>query len=98
MLFCLGAISNETSLFTYDTADLLNTYFYAEKHDPAFVPVYSVIENPDDPLYGEMSKLCGQDPFCKFDTMTTKNLAMGNATKISFQSHMSLVKDLEPGE
>ncbi|KAK1159962.1 sushi domain-containing protein 2-like isoform X1 [Acipenser oxyrinchus oxyrinchus] len=98
-LFVFGAdwaISNETSLFTYDTADLLNTYFYAEKHDPAFVPVYSVIENPDDPLYGEMSKLCGQDPFCKFDTMTMKNLATGNATKISFQSHVSLVKDLEP--
>ncbi|KAG7480929.1 hypothetical protein MATL_G00061450 [Megalops atlanticus] len=101
LLFKFGAgwaITNETSLFTYDTEHLLNTYYFAPKHDPEFVPAFYVHEDPNDPLYAEMSKICfGPGSwFCKYDTLTSRSLGMGNATHVSFQSHMSIMTDLVP--
>ncbi|KAJ8415365.1 hypothetical protein AAFF_G00423450 [Aldrovandia affinis] len=52
------AITNETSLFAYDSQRLLNEYYFAPKHDPDFVPSFTVHVDPEDPLYGEMSKMC----------------------------------------
>ncbi|XP_036384721.1 sushi domain-containing protein 2-like, partial [Megalops cyprinoides] len=100
-LFRFGAdwaIVNETSLFTYDSEYLLNTYYFGPKHDPSFLPVFSVPENPDDPLHGEVVKLCaGQGShFCSFDTLITRSLEVGKATRVSFQSHESLVEALQP--
>lgn len=68
--FCLtGAISNNSALFTYDSRYLLDTYYHAPRHDASFVPVFSVPENPDDPLDNQASEICsGQgSQFCRYD-------------------------------
>ncbi|NXO25816.1 SUSD2 protein, partial [Cisticola juncidis] len=90
------AIENGTSLFTYDTEFLLNSFFYGEKHNSSFVPVFSPHEDPADPLVEEMVSRCGSDPFCRFDVLTTRNLQLGSSTRVSHQNHKLLVKHLEP--
>ncbi|KAJ0067886.1 hypothetical protein NL108_011656, partial [Boleophthalmus pectinirostris] len=88
-------ISQTSSLFTYDSTYLLETY-----HTPgaAFVPVFSPPEDPDDPLVTSMSTLCSGDGalFCKYDTLLTGSLLMGNSTLMAFHRHLDLVKDLKP--
>lgn len=65
---CLtGAISNSYTLFTYDSKDLLDTYYNAEKHDKNFLPVFYVFDNPNDTLANNASSICtgeGSD-FCR---------------------------------
>ncbi|KAJ8286007.1 hypothetical protein GJAV_G00033470 [Gymnothorax javanicus] len=100
-IFAFGAgwaITNETSLFTYDTTHLLNEYYFAPKHDPSFVPAFSFIEDPEDPLYNETSTMCvGPGSwFCKYDTLASRSLRMGNSTLVSFSSHTAVMRDLEP--
>ncbi|XP_029915562.1 sushi domain-containing protein 2 [Myripristis murdjan] len=100
-IFTFGAgwnISKETSLFTYDSKYLLDTYLNQPTHDPAFIPAFSLPERPDDPLVADMLKMCFGDgaPFCKYDTLTTRSLAVGNATLRAYQSHSALIQDLEP--
>ncbi|XP_061116434.1 sushi domain-containing protein 2 [Conger conger] len=100
-LFQFGAgwaITNETSLFTYDTTHLLNEYYFSAKHDPDFIPAFSLSEDPDDPLYANVSRMClGPGSwFCKYDAFTSRSLKMGNSTMVSFTSHMSAMRDLEP--
>ncbi|XP_048860645.1 sushi domain-containing protein 2 isoform X2 [Brienomyrus brachyistius] len=93
-----GQIENETSLFTYDSPFLLDTYYFAPKHNPDFVPAFSVPEDPSDPLYAEMSALCSGEgfPLCRFDTLAARSLDMGNATREAFLAHVSVVEDLRP--
>ncbi|XP_053329471.1 sushi domain-containing protein 2 [Spea bombifrons] len=88
------AVTNETSLFTYDSPRLISDY--QVKHDPLFVPTFTIEEDPNDPLYAEMISLCGNDTLCRFDVLSTKDLDIGNATKISHLSHISLVESLQP--
>ncbi|KAM3874287.1 sushi domain-containing protein 2-like [Diretmus argenteus] len=100
-LFSFGrswAISNETSLFTYDSEYLLDTYLHAAGHDSSFVPVFSIPDNPDDPLANEASEICSGEGslYCRYDILVGRSLRLGNATKVSFQSHIFLVEDLEP--
>lgn len=100
-LFSFGAswaISNISALFTYDSEYLLETYYYAFRHDVSFLPVFSVPENPDDPLANEASEICSGEgsQFCRYDILVGRSLKMGNATRVSFQSHISLVQDLKP--
>ncbi|XP_030643371.1 sushi domain-containing protein 2-like [Chanos chanos] len=100
-LFTFGAswaILNDSSLFTYDTKALLDKYFYGPKHHAEFTPVFYVPENPDDPLLTEASELCSGDGsnFCKYDTLVARSLMMGNATRVSFRSHMAMVEALKP--
>lgn len=67
---CLtGAISNESALFTYDSEYLLDTYYYAQRHDHSFVPAFSVPENPDDPLDNQASEICSGEgsQFCRYE-------------------------------
>ncbi|NWS25030.1 SUSD2 protein, partial [Polioptila caerulea] len=90
------AIENGTSLFTYDTEFLLNSFFYGEKHNASFLPVFSPHEDPADPLVEEMVSHCGSDPFCRFDVLTTRSLQVGNSTRLSHQNHKLLVEHLEP--
>lgn len=92
------AISNESSLFTYDSVYLLDEYFYAPKHDPAFIPVFSVPDHPDDPLLNQASRICVGEgsQFCRYDILVGRSPELGNATRVSFQSHISLVEDLKP--
>ncbi|KAJ7993649.1 hypothetical protein DPEC_G00256840 [Dallia pectoralis] len=99
-IFNFGAgwkTSKKTSLFTYDSAHLLDTY-YSVKHDPTFIPAVSVVEEPHDPLVLDMLNLCFGDGahFCKYDTMTTRSLAVGNSTLMAYQSHQALLHDLQP--
>uniref|UniRef100_A0ABM5GM24 Sushi domain-containing protein 2 isoform X2 n=1 Tax=Pogona vitticeps TaxID=103695 RepID=A0ABM5GM24_9SAUR len=91
-----GAIRNETSLFTYDTQRLLDKYFYGPKHDPTFLPVFTPSEDPTDPLVEQMAFLCQSDPFCRFDVLTTRDLAVGNSTKLSHQRYLYLQESLQP--
>ncbi|NXQ40551.1 SUSD2 protein, partial [Catharus fuscescens] len=90
------AVENETSLFTYDTEFLLNSFFYGEKHNASFLPVFSPSEDPADPLVEDMVSLCGSDPFCRFDVLTTRSLEVGISTRLSHQNHKQLVEHLEP--
>ncbi|NXJ03679.1 SUSD2 protein, partial [Odontophorus gujanensis] len=90
------AVENGTSLFTYDTEMLLNNFFYGEKHNASFLPVFSPYEDPADPLMEQMVSLCGSDPFCRFDVLTTRSLQVGNFTRLSHQNHKQLVESLEP--
>ncbi|KAM8960763.1 LOW QUALITY PROTEIN: uncharacterized protein RCH25_036530 [Pelodytes ibericus] len=96
-LFQLGAdwsVTEETSLFTYDSKFLLDTY--NTKHDPQFIPTFTVSEDPNDLINGQMNELCESDQFCRFDVLTTRDLGVGNATKLSHFYHRSLVENLKP--
>ncbi|XP_028679933.2 sushi domain-containing protein 2 [Erpetoichthys calabaricus] len=90
------AITNESSLFTYDTEDLQKNYLFAEKHDMAFIPVFTVDDSQEDPIYEEMLKLCGLNLFCKYDTLVSRNFTVGNISKIALENYLSLTQDLEP--
>uniref|UniRef100_A0A3Q0SK04 Sushi domain containing 2 n=1 Tax=Amphilophus citrinellus TaxID=61819 RepID=A0A3Q0SK04_AMPCI len=100
-LFDFGAswaVANESALFTYDSEYLLDTYYYAPRHDPSFIPVFFAPESPDDPLTNQVAKICSGEgsPFCRYDILVGRSPGMGNATRVSFQSHVSLVEDLKP--
>ncbi|XP_053267451.1 sushi domain-containing protein 2 [Pleuronectes platessa] len=102
-LFSFGAswaVYNASALFTYDSEYLLDTYCYAPRHDITFIPVFSVPVSPDDPLGEQASEICsgaGEGAqFCRFDILVGRSPRMGNATRVSYQNHISLVVDLEP--
>uniref|UniRef100_A0A8D0H050 Sushi domain containing 2 n=1 Tax=Sphenodon punctatus TaxID=8508 RepID=A0A8D0H050_SPHPU len=98
-LFKFGAdwaVRNNTSLFTYDNQFLLMNYFHAAKHNSSFIPMFSPYEDPADPLVKEMVLLCDSDPFCRFDVLTTRNLSVGNSTRIAHQTHERLEQSLQP--
>lgn len=88
------AVTEESSLFQYDSLELINSYKI--KHDPNFVPTFEVDENKNDTLAQDAKNLCGDDMFCRFDVLTTNSLEIGNATKISFSSYRALVNSLQP--
>ncbi|KAG5272530.1 hypothetical protein AALO_G00166550 [Alosa alosa] len=91
------AILNESSLFTYDSKYLLDSYLFVPKHDLNFSPTFTIPDNPDDPLLNEASKLCAGDgaEFCRYDTLVTRSIQVGNATRVSFSSHATIAEDLK---
>ncbi|XP_053555720.1 sushi domain-containing protein 2 [Bombina bombina] len=96
-LFQLGAdwaVTTNSSLFTYDSKFLIDNY--KVKHDANFLPIFTAPEDPNDPIKESMDKLCGSDAFCKFDVLTTRDLSVGNATKVSHLTHKILVDSLKP--
>ncbi|XP_075691612.1 sushi domain-containing protein 2 isoform X2 [Rhinoderma darwinii] len=96
-LFQFGAdwaVTNDSSLFTYDSQWLIENY--QEKHDTKLLPTFSVQQDPNDPLNENMEKLCGKDSFCRFDVLTTRDLQIGNATLMSHNNHKNLVQSLQP--
>ncbi|XP_061586545.1 sushi domain-containing protein 2 [Cololabis saira] len=100
-LFTFGAgwnISKTSSLFTYDTNYLLDSYWFPPSHDPAFVPAFALPESPDDPLVADMLSVCSGEgaQLCKHDTLITRSLARGNAVLKAYQRHRALVSALEP--
>ncbi|XP_041667493.1 sushi domain-containing protein 2-like [Cheilinus undulatus] len=100
-LFSFGvdwAVLNQSALFTYDSEYLMEEYLHSPKHDQNFLPVISLPENPDDPLANQASEICSGEgsQFCKYDILVGRSPTMGNATRVSFQSHISLVQDLKP--
>lgn len=97
--YCAGwAITNETSLFTYDSTYLLNEYYYAPRHDPSFIPNFSVTEDPEDPLLEPALNLCAGEgaSFCKYDALSMRSLEQGNATLLAYRGHTSTKRALEP--
>uniref|UniRef100_A0A3B5LRS1 Sushi domain containing 2 n=1 Tax=Xiphophorus couchianus TaxID=32473 RepID=A0A3B5LRS1_9TELE len=100
-IFTFGAewnISNMSSLFTYDSHYLLDSYFFPLSHDPAFVPAFSLPLKPDDPLAADMLSMClGEGAqFCIHDTLISRSLAVGNATLRAHQHHQALMEALKP--
>ncbi|XP_075034646.1 sushi domain-containing protein 2 isoform X2 [Mixophyes fleayi] len=96
-IFQLGAdwaVTSDSSLFTYDSKSLIDNY--QVKHNPNFLPTFTIQEDPNDPITGEMNILCGSNSFCRFDVLTTGSLWVGNATKVSHNSHKNLVESLQP--
>ncbi|XP_066509305.1 sushi domain-containing protein 2-like [Hoplias malabaricus] len=92
------AISNESSLFTYDSEFLLKEYYFSPKHDPSFIPIFSVTEDPSDPLLGPALELCSGEGFhfCKYDTLISRSLELGNQTLLSYRRYTIIQQDLEP--
>lgn len=91
-------VSKESSLFTYDSKYLLDTYYSPTNRKPAFVPAFSLPERPDDALVADMLTMCSGEgaKFCKYDTLTTRSLTVGNATLRAYQSHQALMEALKP--
>lgn len=91
---------NESSLFTYDSEHLLNEYYFSPKHDPSFIPRFTVSEDPSDPLLSPTLKMCVGDgaQFCKYDTLITRSLELGNSTLHAVRTHTATAQDLQPGE
>lgn len=94
-----GNISKKSSLFTYDSKYLLDTYSFPPSHDPAFVPAFSQPEPPGDPLVADMLTTCVGEgaQFCKYDTLTTRSLAVGSTTLGAYQNLQALMEALRPG-
>ncbi|KAM3822634.1 sushi domain-containing protein 2 [Vipera latastei] len=90
------AITNETSLFTYDTPDLLHDFVRGPKHNASFVPVFSPPHDTNASLQEQAEALCRDDPFCRFDVLTTGDLATGNITRLSHQRFGQLRQSLRP--
>uniref|UniRef100_A0A3Q4HSV0 Sushi domain containing 2 n=1 Tax=Neolamprologus brichardi TaxID=32507 RepID=A0A3Q4HSV0_NEOBR len=100
-IFTFGAswnISKNSSLFTYDSEHLLDTYNIPPSHDPTFVPAFTLPESLDDPLVADMLTMCYGEgsQFCKYDTLTTRDLTVGNATLKAYQKHQALLHALKP--
>lgn len=90
-------ISKPSSLFTYDSKYLLDTYYFPPSLDPSFVPNFSPPERPDDPLVADMLMVCSGEgaEFCKYDTLTTRSLEIGNATLRAYRSYWALMPAVE---
>uniref|UniRef100_A0A8B9KR96 Sushi domain containing 2 n=1 Tax=Astyanax mexicanus TaxID=7994 RepID=A0A8B9KR96_ASTMX len=104
-IFTFGAswaISNQSSLFTYDSPRLLNEYYYSPKHDPSFIPVFTITEDPADPLLQPTLLLCSGTgdsagaQFCKYDALTSRSLELANHTLLSHRSHITTIHQLQP--
>lgn len=90
-----GAVSNTSSLFTYDSWPLIYQFPNPTKHDPNFRPLF-----PDEtpPSQSEdVARLCESDHFCILDVISTGNPSVGNATRIAHQLHHHRLKSLQPG-
>uniref|UniRef100_A0A3P8SW11 Sushi domain containing 2 n=1 Tax=Amphiprion percula TaxID=161767 RepID=A0A3P8SW11_AMPPE len=92
------AVLNKSALFTYDSDYLLNEYKFVPRHDDTFIPQFTVPENPDDPLANLTAEICSGEgsQFCRYDILVGRSPQMGNATRVSFQSHVTLMNDLKP--
>ncbi|XP_040928147.1 sushi domain-containing protein 2 isoform X2 [Betta splendens] len=92
-------VSAEVSLFTYDSKYLMDTYSLPPNHHPAFVPALSMPHVPDDDaLVQNMVKMCVGEgaQVCKYDTLATRSLTMGNATLRAYEDHRALMDALAP--
>ncbi|XP_070845519.1 sushi domain-containing protein 2-like [Chaetodon trifascialis] len=91
------AVQNTSALFTYDSEYLLDTYYYHPRHNTTFIPVFTIPDNPDDPLTNQASEICVGEgsQFCRYDILVGRSPRMGNATRASYQNHISLVEDLK---
>lgn len=92
-----GAVSNTSSLFTYDSWLLVYQFENGPKHNPNFKPLF-----PDETMLSpsqteDVARLCEGDHFCILDVMSTGSSSVGNATRIAHQLHQHRLKSLQPG-
>nr|KAF6275293.1 sushi domain containing 2 [Pipistrellus kuhlii] len=87
------AVQNASSLLTYDSPRLVNTFLKGPKHDPTFLPLFPEETAPPSQATVE---LCGDDSFCIFDVAATGSLSVGNATWAAHQLHQRHVQSLQP--
>uniref|UniRef100_A0A665T6M2 AMOP domain-containing protein n=1 Tax=Echeneis naucrates TaxID=173247 RepID=A0A665T6M2_ECHNA len=84
-----------SSLFRYDSKNLLDTCGFPPSHDAAFVPALSPPETPDDPLVADMlaARFGDEAQLSKYDTLTTLSLqSRSEATR----SHQARMETLQP--
>lgn len=93
-----GAVDNTSSLLTYDSQFLVQNFLERPKHDPDFRPLFPNETTLSPGQAEEVTRLCGDDQFCRFDVLATGSLSVGNATRAAHQQHWSLVQSLQPGE
>ena len=48
--------------------------------------------------FGSIKKLMHLPLYCRYDILVSRNVNLGNATRVSYRSHISLVDDLKRGE
>ncbi|XP_040859514.1 sushi domain-containing protein 2 [Ochotona curzoniae] len=90
------AVDNTSSLLTYDSQFLVQNFLERPKHDPDFRPLFPNETTLSPGQAEEVTRLCGDDQFCRFDVLATGSLSVGNATQAAHQQHWSLVQSLQP--
>ena len=91
LLFIVGFINQEQSLFTYKQNFNWETYY-----DPNFEPLFE----PDflnATLEQQATEACGDDVFCLFDIATTGRMDIGLSTLNGSQNFDELVELSYPG-
>uniref|UniRef100_A0A8C5SBY1 Sushi domain containing 2 n=1 Tax=Laticauda laticaudata TaxID=8630 RepID=A0A8C5SBY1_LATLA len=91
------AVSNGTSLFTYDSRELRESFVCGPKRRPSFPASVSGPAEPDPRLVEQAASVCQGDPFCRFDALTTGDPALGSLARASHQRFRKLRQDLKPG-
>lgn len=92
-----GAVSNASSLFTYDSRPLVNQFLIGPKHDPNFKPLFPDETTLSPSQAEDLARLCESDHFCVLDVISTGDPSVGNATRIAHQLHQNRLKSLQPG-
>lgn len=92
-----GAVSNTSSLFTYDSRLLVYQFENGPKHNPNFKPLFPDETTLSPSQTEDVAKLCEGDHFCILDVMSTGSSSVGNATRIAHQLHQHRLKSLQPG-
>ncbi|XP_032745124.1 sushi domain-containing protein 2 [Rattus rattus] len=98
-LFQFGAswaVSNASSLFTYDSRPLVNQFLNGPKHDPNFKPLFPDETTLSPSQAEDLARLCESDHFCVLDVISTGDPSVGNATRIAHQLHQNRLKSLQP--
>ena len=88
MLFCLGQITGEESLFTYGPNENVSTFANA-----SFRPMF--VENinwTDNAIKLAAEQACGGDAVCLFDAASTNDVSIGTNSK---DVNVQLVKENE---
>lgn len=92
-----GAVSNASSLFTYDSWPLVSQFANQTKHDPNFRPLFPEETTLSPSQQEGVARLCEGDRFCVLDVISTGDPSVGNATRIAHQLHQHRLKSLQPG-
>lgn len=98
-LFQFGAnwaVSNTSSLFTYDSWPLVNQFVNRPKHDPNFKPLFPDETTLSPSQAEDLARLCESDHFCVLDVISTGDPSVGNATRLAHQLHQHRLKSLQP--
>ncbi|XP_057603221.1 sushi domain-containing protein 2 isoform X4 [Hippopotamus amphibius kiboko] len=91
-----GAVENASSLLTYDSKSLVDSFLLGPKHDPSFLPLFPEETASGPSLESEVAELCGDDSFCRFDVAATGSLSVGNATRLLHRRHLRHAQSLQP--